>query len=403
MNDQADKRPTPQADAAKPHVAPGGAGQLSAERLSDIIGAIYDCVLTPANWAAALEGVNRAFTFASCALGVTPLRAGAQVINVTVGVDDAWLSERDSYTADAVAMWGGPERLQRFPLGEPIVASQSPGYAEIRTNRYFREILEPRGLFDAVAIAVASEPLLLGYVAFNRHRSAGDIRENEIDGLRVLAPHFRRAVTISNLFDMKAIEAKTFSSALDAMSVGVVLVDEWLDIVHANVAAEAMLAAADPIHSLKGTLMLPTKAATDALQAAVTQAARDEGALGQRGIGIPARRITGGPCVVHVMPLRHGDVRRNLVPRATAALFVAPAETGPQLPTDALALLYDLTPAERRVFELVCAAKTLPEIADELGIAASTVKTHLLHVFEKTGCTRQVELLKLAAELSAPV
>jgi malonate-semialdehyde dehydrogenase (acetylating)/methylmalonate-semialdehyde dehydrogenase len=31
-----------------------------------------------------------------------------------------------------------------------------------------------------------------------------------------------------------------------------------------------------------------------------------------------------------------------------------------------------------------------------------TVKTHVLHLFEKTGCMRQAELLKLAASLSGP-
>jgi len=43
-----------------------------------------------------------------------------------------------------------------------------------------------------------------------------------------------------------------------------------------------------------------------------------------------------------------------------------------------------------------------PTIARTLGIAPSTVKTHVLHLFEKTGCARQADLLKLAASLSAP-
>ena len=72
------------------------------------------------------------------------------------------------------------------------------------------------------------------------------------------------------------------------------------------------------------------------------------------------------------------------------------------MPADALALLYDLSPAETRVFELVCAAKRPAEIAGELGVAGSTVKSHLLRVFEKTGCRRQVDLVKLAASLSGP-
>jgi hypothetical protein len=222
--------------------------------------------------------------------------------------------------------------------------------------------------------AIAHGPSLMGYAAFNRHGSIGDIGEGEVSGLRLLAPHFRRAVTISNLFDMKAVEAATFGAALDSLATGVVLVDEKLCVVHANAAAEAMLDAADPIDLTSGTLTLPSQVATDALQDAVERAARDEMALGQRGIGIPAARRGGEPGVVHVLPLRRGEMRRGIAQRAVASLFVVPANAGPRMPTDAVALLYNLTPAETRVFELICAGRKQADIAGELGVAASTVR-----------------------------
>jgi DNA-binding CsgD family transcriptional regulator len=73
------------------------------------------------------------------------------------------------------------------------------------------------------------------------------------------------------------------------------------------------------------------------------------------------------------------------------------------MPSDAMALLYDLTPAETRIFELLTTGMTQAAIGDALGIAASTVKTHVLHLFEKTGCQRQVDLMKPATTLSSPV
>jgi len=88
---------------------------------------------------------------------------------------------------------------------------------------------------------------------------------------------------------------------------------------------------------------------------------------------------------------------------AAAAIFIAPANSPPRLPTDALVLLYNLTPAETRVFELICEGRTQAEIATFLGVAPSTVKTHLLRVFDKTGCRRQTELVKLAASFTVPL
>jgi DNA-binding CsgD family transcriptional regulator len=37
-----------------------------------------------------------------------------------------------------------------------------------------------------------------------------------------------------------------------------------------------------------------------------------------------------------------------------------------------------------------------------LGVAESTVKTHLGHLFEKTGVTRQADLVKIVAGFSTP-
>lgn len=340
---------------------------------------------------------------ANSVLGVLRLPSGTHILSAIAGVNPEWQIRIAEFNSEVVDLWGGQERIQQYPLDEPIIQSEAVGHAEMSANRYYREWVEPQGLFDAVVIGVSRDRSMVGSVAFGRHRSAGEIGEREMSGLRLLAPHFRRAIVISNLFDMKAIETATFASALDSFAFGVVLVDESLSIVHANTAAEAMLAAGEPIRSAKGALTLRSKAAHAALGAAVRRAASDEATLGQRGIGIPAPRASGDPCVIHVLPLRRGEIRRGLAQRATAALFVAPANAPPQMPTDALALLYDLTPAEARIFELVCAGRTQAEIGEHLGIARSTVKTHLLHVFQKTGCKRQLELTALAARLSLPV
>ena len=62
-----------------------------------------------------------------------------------------------------------------------------------------------------------------------------------------------------------------------------------------------------------------------------------------------------------------------------------------------------LTPAETRVLELLAAGMTQTAIGQTLGIAPSTVKSHVLHLFDKTGCRRQVDLVRLASNLSLPI
>jgi DNA-binding CsgD family transcriptional regulator/PAS domain-containing protein len=326
------------------------------------------------------------------------------VVNAVSGSDLTQMTRNAiGYGPDIIELWGGAERIQQYPLGEPIVQSQAVRQEIISANRYYREWALPKGLFDAVAVGLVRDGTMIGNAIFSQHESAGAIDDPQISGLRLLAPHIRRAVTISNLFDMKTVEAAAFAATVEALTVGVVLADEDSKIVHANAAAEAMLAASDPILARHGRIAVQSATTTATLQSAIAQAAKDEAALGQKGIGIPILRPSGDPLVIHVLPLRRGPMRARLAQRAAAALFVASASGPPQMSHVALNQLYDLTPAEIRIFELICDGHTRDAIAGLLGVSVSTVKSHLFHVFEKTGCRRQVDLVRLAKSLTFPV
>ena len=73
------------------------------------------------------------------------------------------------------------------------------------------------------------------------------------------------------------------------------------------------------------------------------------------------------------------------------------------MPAAALAAIYDLTPAETRVLELLVDGKAPTEIGIHLGISMNTVKTHLQRVYDKTGARRQADLIQLVGSLSLPV
>jgi len=377
--------------------------QVSIEEFSDLIGDIYDCVIAPERWTEVLEGICTKLGFATGALSVASLTNMKAAVNAVSGSNLAQMTQNAiGYGPDIIALWGGAERIQQYPLGEPIVQSQAVRQDVIAGNRYYREWALPKGLFDAVAVGLVRDRSMVGNAIFSQHESTGPIDDVQLDGLRLLTPHIRRAVTISNLFDMKTVEAATFSATVEALTVGVVLADENARIVHSNATATAMLAAEDPIVVRQGRIAVQSATATASLHQAIAQAAKDEAALGQKGIGIPILRDGGDPLVIHVLPLRRGHMRAGLSQRAAAALFVASASGPPQMSHVALNQLYDLTPAEIRIFELICEGHTRDAISGLLGVSVATVKSHLLHVFEKTGCRRQVDLVRLAKSLTFP-
>jgi DNA-binding CsgD family transcriptional regulator len=83
-------------------------------------------------------------------------------------------------------------------------------------------------------------------------------------------------------------------------------------------------------------------------------------------------------------------------------LFVTISEGGAGSSAQAIAAMFGLSAAEVRTLNRVLAGDTLPQAANALGIAVTTVRTHLTHIFDKTGASRQADLIRLAAKFSPP-
>ena len=369
------------------------------EQLLDLVGRIYDCVMTPALWHETVDATRRYLRFQNAILAVNPLRPGYLPVVVSVGVPDEFLAMSQKFQMDMLELWGGPQRIARLPLEEPVIQSQQTDPATWHDNPYFREWVAPQGLVDAAALAIERDALTVANLALGRDAASGPIGDTELEGLRLIGPHLRRALMIGRLLETATNTARTFAAALDAISSGAILVDAHLRIIHANEAAEGMLRAGDPIRTAGARLELVDEIVPGQLQGAMAAMLESDAALGRRGMNIPARRRDGSTLTVNVMPLARRGERQGLPGAAVAAVFVSDAASRIVAPADTVTLIYGLTPAEARVFELVVLGHGSEEMARELGIATSTVRTHLLRVFAKTGRHDRSGLVRLAAEL----
>ena len=89
--------------------------------------------------------------------------------------------------------------------------------------------------------------------------------------------------------------------------------------------------------------------------------------------------------------------------QAVVALFVRKVGAEGPSPADVIGKTFKLTPTELRVLLAIVDVGGVPEVAAALGVAESTVKTHLGRLFEKTGAGRQADLVKLVAGFSMPL
>lgn len=366
---------------------------IPAEEFSTLVGRIYDCALDPGLWPAVLSALCETMRFRTSTLALQEMPGGRVLLSVNHGITEDDLA-RMLAMADAVAeSWGGLATLLSLPLDEPMI--QSRVYPQMPDSRFAREWGRPLGMIDVLAIGFTRDSQSISSLGFGRHRDEGPIGDDTVETARLFVPHLKRSLAISRLLEARAVERDSFAAVLDGLAVAVLLVGPDLRLLHANRAGEAMLRTDDPLGLRHGRITAPTGLAA-ALQAALA-APRD--GIGRRGLGVPARRADGEELVLHLLPLGEASPLAS----AAAAIFVAPAVVPPPAPLAAVAGLFDLTGAEARVLELVGAGRTNAEIATALGIAVSTVRTHLLHLFEKTGTHRQTELAALLASFTLPI
>jgi DNA-binding CsgD family transcriptional regulator len=104
------------------------------------------------------------------------------------------------------------------------------------------------------------------------------------------------------------------------------------------------------------------------------------------------------------MPLTSGARRQTgAYYGAAAAVFVQRATHDASPAIELLVRRFDLTRAEVRVLTAMMEFSGVAEVASSLKLSPATVRTHLRHIFEKTGARRQADLVKLMTRLPPPI
>jgi DNA-binding CsgD family transcriptional regulator len=224
---------------------------------------------------------------------------------------------------------------------------------------------------------------------------------DEARRIALIAPH--AALLINKTIDLRQIdlklEAAAFADTLNGLAAGIFLVDAGRRIVHANTAGHDMLRADDFLRSIGGQLVARNVRANQTLNKVF---ADNCGALGAKGIALSLTARDGERYVMHVSPLTSASrTGIGIARKAVTALCVRKVALGSSC-GELVARTFDLTPAELRVLLAIIEVGGVPETAVALGLAETTVKTHLHHVFAKTGTRRQADLVKLAAGFSNP-
>ncbi len=366
--------------------------------LTQLIGDIYDAALDSSRWTSVLAKIAEYAGGQAAGLLSKDSVSKSGNIHCQSGVDPYFvrLYAETYWKFDPVAS------LHDCDVEQILSVPDLVSYDEFRAGRFYREWAQPQGWIDAANAVLEKSATGCAYLSVVRNEASGMVDDEMRRRMRLIVPHVRRAVRTGKVIDLSQAEAATFADILDGLSPAIFLIDADGLIVHGNAAGRAVLDKGDLLRGVHGRLTAIDPQVDQALHAALIAASKNDLETGGKGSALTMKGRAGERYVAHVLPLAAGEKRKaGAASNAVAALFVRKAELEAEPSSEVIGKTYKLTPTELRVLRAIVNVGGVRQVAGNLGVADTTVKTHLGRLFEKTGVSRQADLVKLVAGYSS--
>jgi DNA-binding CsgD family transcriptional regulator len=375
-------------------------------RETDLIAAIYDAAIDPAGWDEVLRRIVEATNSISGVIlshHIDPLARDINAVQVEA------MCNVDPLFADAFIQTYykinplNPAAVAIAP-GQVLAASPVTQTDSFRATPFYNEFLRPQGCSDAIGIGLYRTPARSEMLALHRSPDAVLLEPAQWRLLETLAPHLQRAASVHKVLSRANETAASLGAALTAAGFAVFVLTGDSRIVFANAKAEDLLRREAGLRSERGRLCATSTALTQRLHALLREAAQPARArpAGETGGTIELSRSDDcPPLLAHVIPLAENRAASIFdLGRPAAAVFIADRASGIGAQIQLFAKRFGLTPAETRVLGEIIDGNGLQSAAIRLKIAPATARTHADRIFEKTGTSRQTELIRRFFETS---
>ena len=368
--------------------------------LGQVIEDIYDAALDSGRWADIIAEIA---AFVGGQAGGLALKDTLSK-NVNVYYDVGFEPECIEIYLETYSKLDPLAAAPTFATGRVMGVQELVRFDEYLRGRFYQEWARPQGWLDSANAIIENSGTSSTVLRVVTDKTRGVVDDAMRRRMAQVVPHVRRATLVGKSMDLKQAEAAMLAETLDGLSAGLFLVDAKGRIVHTNGAARDIVAADDVLRSVEGRLAARDARVNLVLRETIALTDQGDDALGTRGIALTLTAHDGNPYVAHVLPLSSGERRRaGIAYQATAAVFVRKAELQTPSAAEVIGRTYELTRTELRVLRAVADEGGVPEVAQALGIAETTVKFHLANIYAKTGANRQTALVKLVASFSNPL
>jgi DNA-binding CsgD family transcriptional regulator len=281
---------------------------------------------------------------------------------------------------------------QAMPRGTAVTSSRLVADREFERSELYNEVVRPANGFYAVGYRQDFSALST-FVAVCRPRRKGSFATRDTRTLQNLAPLLGTTLELQYRLHVCEQQRAALANVLDKLSRAVMVTDASTRPIFLNKEAERLVAEDDGLSAGCAQLSAATSAATRRLRDAVLETAAHGAVKGQR---LRLERPSGrGPLLLTVLPISQLGVASLGASAPRVVIFVDELDEPAAIDRAAIADIFDLTPRESEVATRLTGGSALTTISGALRMSYSTVRTHLLHVFEKTGVHNQAALVAL--------
>lgn len=365
------------------------------EQLSSLVDLVYESMLDSKRWPEFLR------TFAATLDGHAPVLFHHDVHrlsgNVAIGVGygpEAMLKYRDYYAARNPWLRSRPELLRSNSVRTSHMMCSR---RELLRSEFYGDYLRPLGIEQGIGATLMTEGASTANISVFAGTQRQDFSAPDMQLLTALLPHLGRALQVQRRLGESALRERALLETTESVAAGVVLVDAAGRVLFMNETAHAQVARGDGLEVDREGLRAARADDTRALRKRIAEAALTSAGDGLNPGGrLRIRRPSGQPSLeLLISPLPLSEEHWCFTGEAAALICINDPSVPDQPPTGAIAQMHGLSRGESRVLAGVAAGKSAVEVARELGVSYNTIKTHLRHLFAKTGTRSQRELIRL--------
>jgi DNA-binding CsgD family transcriptional regulator/PAS domain-containing protein len=356
---------------------------------------IHEAPLKPDGWTQALPSI-------AAVLGCQQVHfhaqdAGGRTIEFVTGYGfdpDHFARVRAAASAGHLPSW-----WPTVPTGTIVRRARMWPDRDFVRSVFYNDVVRPTGSFHSIQASLMRTPERYVQLLAAREKSLEDYGNEDIAALQLLVPHLVTALRISDRLATTDLRAAKAYAVLDRLATAVLLVDAQSRILFVNRAADTILNTNSGLSARSDGLCTSERHATGVLRALIAGCASQTFLDGGAGGSIDAPRGPGRePLRILVTPFRAVSLASDIAwlsAHPVAMLMITDPEHERHVQKENLRRRFGFTPAEADVALEIVKGDGRNATAARLGISLPTIKTHLIHIFEKTGVRRQAELVRL--------